>query len=147
MSLDGIAEKAIMSEADRVIVVDRWRGGPGKISLFQISSAGLEPFPPVMLMSGIRLRRELKEGKRVCSSVITVEPETSPDLERIAENLSKYFGLPLLPLDEAVDGHRASMHFSFDSLRRIQITFMLLSRMVEIGPRVTLSKLIWGVPS
>jgi rRNA maturation protein Rpf1 len=148
MSLDGVAEKAIELEADRTVIVDRWHGGPGKIGFFQVSSNGLEPVPPLMLMSGIRLRRELEEGaKRVCSSVITVEPEASPELKRFAGQMSKYFGLPILSLDEAADGHRASMHFSFDSSRRIQITFMLLSRMVEIGPRVTISKLVWEVSS
>jgi U3 small nucleolar ribonucleoprotein protein IMP4 len=148
MSLDGVAEKAIELEADRVVVVDRWRGGPGKISLFQVSSTGLKPVPPLMLIKGIRLRRELNEGRRgVRSSAITLEPEDSAELTRIAGQLSKYFSLPVLSLDEASENHRASMHFSFDSSRHIQITFTLPGRMVEIGPRVTLSKLIWEVPS
>jgi U3 small nucleolar ribonucleoprotein protein IMP4 len=148
MSLDGVAEKAVMLEADRVVVVDRWRGGPGKINLFQISSTGLKPVSPIMLVAGIRLRREFKEGtRRARSSAITLEPQDSVELTRIAGRMSKYFGLPVLSLDEASKNHRASMHFSFDSSRHIQITFILLSRMVEIGPRVTLSKLIWEVPS
>jgi U3 small nucleolar ribonucleoprotein protein IMP4 len=148
MSMDGVAEKAIELEADRVVVVDRWRGGPGKINLFQLSSTGLKPVPPLMLISGIRLRREFKEGtRRAQSSAITLEPEDSAELTRIGGRMSKYFGLPVLSLDEACKSHSASMHFSFDSSRHIQITFMLLSRMVEIGPRVTLSKLVWEVPS
>ena len=148
MSMDGVAEKAIELEADRVVVVDRWRGGPGKINLFQLSSTGLKPVPPLMLIKKIRLRREFKEGtRRAQSSAITLEPEDSAELIRIGGCMSKYFGLPVLSLDEACKSHSASMHFSFDSSRHIQITFMLLSRMVEIGPRVTLSKLIWEVPS
>jgi len=148
MSLDGVAEKAIMLEADWVVVVDRWHGGPGKISLFQVSSTGLKPVPPLMLIKGIRLRREFEERiRRARSSAITVEPENSAELTRTAERLSKFFGLPVLSLGEASENHRASMLFSFDSSRHIQITFMLLSRMVEIGPRVTMSKLIWEVPA
>lgn len=148
MSLDAVAEKAIELDADRVVVVDRWHGGPGKINLFQVSSSGLKPVPPLMLISGIRLRREFREGtRRARSSAITLEPQDSAELTRIAEQMSTFFGLPMLSLDEASGNHRASMHFTFDSSRRIQITFMLLSRMVEIGPRVTLSKLVWDVPS
>ena len=148
MSLDGVAEKAIELDADRIVVVDRWHGGPGKVSLFSLSSNGLKPVPPLVLMSGIRLRRELKEGtKRVRSSVITVEHEASQELERVAGRLSQYFNLPIWSLDAASKNHRVSMHFSFDSSRRLQITFLLLQRMVEIGPRVTLSKLVWEVPS
>lgn len=145
MSLDGIAERAMGMEADRAIVVDRWHGGPGKISLFQIAPTGLKPFPPLMLIAGVRLRREFKEGtRRSRASVITMEPEDSPELERIAGHLSQFLSLPVLPMDEAAE-NGASMHFSFDSSRRPQITFLLLSRRVEIGPRVTLSKLVWEV--
>ena len=146
MSQDGVAEKAIEVEADRAIVVERWHGGPGKINLFSVSSTGLKPVPPLMLISGIHLRRELTEGMRgVKSSVVTVEPKASPELARAAERLSQFFGLPVQSLDESVSKHRASVHLSFDSSRRIQVTFMLLRRMVEIGPRVTLSKLLWDV--
>jgi len=148
MSLDGVAEKAIELEADIIIVVDRWHGGAGKTSLFQVSSTGLKSVPPVMLISEIRLRRELEEGtRRVRSSVVTMEPKASPELERVAGRLSQYLGLPLLSLDKASAWHRVSMHFSFDSSRRLQITFMVLSQMVEIGPRLTLSRLVWEVPS
>jgi rRNA maturation protein Rpf1 len=146
MSLDGVAEKALEVEADRVVVVDRWRGGPGKINLFMISSNGLKSVPPLMLIRAIRLRREFEETtRRARSSAITLEHEDSTELERVAERMSQYFGLPVLSVDEASRKHRASMHFSFDSSRHIQITFMRLQRMVEIGPRVTLSKLVWDV--
>jgi hypothetical protein len=148
MSRDGVAEKAIELEADRVVVVDRWQGVPGKVSLFHVSSTGLEPVPPLMLIKSIRLRRELSEGRRGArSSSITLEPEDSPELARMAGQLSKYFGLPVMPLNKAPSYHRAAMHFSFDSAQCIQFTFMLLGRMVEIGPRVTISKLVWDVPS
>jgi len=148
MSLDGVAEKAIELEADRVIVVDRWYGGLGKINLFKLTSTGLKAVPPLMLIDKLHLRRELNEGRRGAqSSVITLQPEDSVDLKRIAGHLSKYFGLPVLPLYKASQNHRASMHFSFDSSMHVQITFMLLAQMIEIGPRVVISKLIWEVPS
>lgn len=147
MSLDGIAEKAIGLEADRIVVVDRWRGGL-KINLFRIVPTGLTSVPPLMLISGIRLRREFEEvTRRTRSSAITMKPEDSSELERVAGCLSQFFNLRLLSVDEAARKHGASMHFSFDSSRRLQITFMRLQQMVEIGPRVTLSKLVWEVPS
>lgn len=147
MSLDGVAEKAIELEAERVVVVDRWHGGPGKIGLFQVSSTGLKPVPPLMLIKGLRLRRELNEVRRCAQyTVITMEPEDSVGLTKLAGRMSKYFGLPVMSFEEASENHRASMHFSFDSSQHIQITFMFLGRMVEIGPRVAMSKLVWDVP-
>jgi rRNA maturation protein Rpf1 len=146
MSLYGIAEKALELEANQVIVVNRWRGESGKINLFQVSSTGLKAAPPLIFMKRIRLRREFEEGRRYArSSAITLESKDSADLERIAGLLSKYFCLPILSPDKARKNHRACMHFSIDSSGHIQITFMLLSGDIEIGPRITLSKLIWDV--
>lgn len=148
MSLDGIAEKAIEVEADRIVVVDRWHGGPGKINLYQLGSTGLESVPPLILIKAIRLRRELEEtAKRPQSSAITLAPEDSAKMGKLSENMSQFFGLPIISLDEASQKHGATMHFSFDSSRLLQITFMRPQRMVEIGPRVTLSKLVWEAPS
>ncbi|PVX23374.1 MAG: hypothetical protein CW691_10720 [Candidatus Bathyarchaeum sp.] len=144
MSQDGVAEKAIELEADQVIVVDRWNGGPGRINLFVVSSTGLKPVSPLIFLSGIRLRRELKEStRRSCSSAVTVEPKSVPELGRAAGCLSQFFGLPLMSLDEASEKHRVSMHFSSDPKGRLQASFLLLGRMLEIGPRLTISKLIW----
>ena len=145
MSLDGVAEKAIELGADRIIIVDGWHEGLGKLALFQFTSAGLRPVSPTLLLSEIRLRRELEEGKkRAQSCMITVEPKTT-ELERIAGHLSKFLSLPVMSLDEAAKSHCASLHISLDPSRRIQITLILLERMVEIGPRVTVSKLVWEV--
>jgi U3 small nucleolar ribonucleoprotein protein IMP4 len=146
MSLDDVAEKAIELEADRVIVVDRWHGGPGRINFFQITPTGLRPVPPPMVIAGIRFRREFKEGtKRIKSSVITVDPVDSSELQRIADHLSQFLGLPVLSVDEASGKNVVSMHLSFGTSRRPQISFLQLQRIVEIGPRVTLSKLVWEV--
>lgn len=148
MSQDRIAEKAIELEAHHIMTVDCWHGGLGKINFFQASSTGLKPIPPLLLLSGIRLRREFEKGTRLTkSSVITMEPKASPEMKKMAENLSKYFRFPIQPFYEASENHRVSMHLSLDNSKHIQITFLLLERIVEIGPRITLSKLIWEVES
>ena len=148
MSLYGIAEKAIEVEADKAVVIDRWQGGPGRISLYRLGSTGLESVPPLMMIKGIRLRREFENvKKRGQSSAITFAPENSSALENIADQLSQFFGLPVMSLDEASEKHVAAMHLSFDRSGCLQLTFRRLQRMVEIGPRVTLSKLIWDVSS
>lgn len=148
MSIDGIAERAIGLEADRIIVIDRWLGGPGKINLFKLALSGQIPVPPLMLIARTCLQREFKKTTRSTrSSVITMELEDSPELERIAVCLSQFFRLPIRSVDEASEKHSASMHFSLDSSHHPQITFLFLQRMVEIGPRITISKLIWEVPS
>jgi rRNA maturation protein Rpf1 len=148
MSLDGVAEKAIEVEADKAVVVDRWQGGPGRISLYRLGSSGLDFVPPLMLIKGIRLRREFENiKKRGQSSVITFAPENSSTLKNITGQLSQFFGLPIHSVDEASEKYIAAMHLSFDRSGFLQLTFKRIQQMVEIGPRVTLSTLSWDVSS
>jgi len=146
MSLTGVAERAIEFKTNKVVLVDRWDNGVGKISFFTVDSSGLTSFPPLMFFSRVLLRREFKKLERSCSSVITMAPEDSPKLERLAECLSQFFNLPNLTLIEAAKSHHTSLHLSQVSLGHVQVTFMLLQQMVEIGPRVTFLKLVWEVP-
>ncbi len=146
MSLDAVAEKAMELNCDQVIIVGRWHGAPGKISLFKVS-LGLTDVDPLMIIQSIRLRRELKQTSRIKSSVITLENESSAQLQRLAASLSKFFGLPVSSMDDASENHRVSLHLSFDSKQRVKMTYIMLKGMVEIGPQVTFSRLIWNVSS
>ncbi|MDH5418726.1 MAG: hypothetical protein OEX06_00110 [Candidatus Bathyarchaeota archaeon] len=146
LNLDGIAERAVELNANRIVAIDRWKAGPGKIKLFRIEPTGLIPVPPLMYVAGVRLRREFEaKTKPIRSLVVTMEPETPTETVRIAEHLSDFFNLPRLSIDEAATKYQASMHVSLDAPRRTQITFMFLPQMVEIGPRITLSKVVWEV--
>ncbi len=147
LNLDGIAERAVELNANRIVTIDRWKAGPGKIKLFRIEPNGLIPVPPLMYVASVRLRREFEaKTKHIRSLVVTTELETPTETIRIAEHLSDFFNLSRLTIEEAATKYQASMHVSLDAPRRTQITFMFLPQMVEIGPRITLSKVEWEVP-
>ena len=141
-----MAEKAIELEAERIILVDRWNRGFAKLNLFYVSSPALTCNPPSLLVSKTRLRREFKERVRhVHPSTITVDSKVFNKPLQLAEGWSQYFGLPVLSLKQASIKHRFSIHFSINSSQNLQITFMLLNRMLEIGPRLTISRDIWEI--
>ena len=147
LNLDGIAERALEFNADRVIIVDRWRGGPGKIKLFQAGPQGLKLVPPLIFVGDIRLQREL-EGVRVKpvrSLTITTSHEKSPQVAKIAESFSRFLNVPASTTDAAASRCKAAMHVSSGASAQIQITFMLLPEAMEIGPRITVSHLLWEV--
>jgi len=141
MSMDEVAEKAFEQSADRVIIVDRWQGGPGKIEFFHIGSRGLVPAPPSLYVVGIKLQREFAplRLKPVHSLVITHSSENSME---IADSLSKFFNLPVLTEKETLSKYQIAMRISRDASGRVQITFMQLPQNVEIGPRITLRRAI-----
>ncbi len=148
LSLDGIAEKALEFNADRVVIVDRWKGGPGKIEFFKIGQEGLVPVPPIMYVASIKLQREVNGAKTkpIRSLIITTPSEKSNEIIRIARSLSNFLNVPLSQMDKAVSKSQTSMHVSSDGLHRSQVTFMLLfPETVEIGPCITLSHVVWEI--
>jgi len=146
LNLDGIAEKALELDADRVVVIDRWKGGPGKINLFRIEPTGLTPVPPLMYVAGVRLQREFEaKTKSIRSLAVTTAPGISPEVMKIAGHLSNFLNFPMLSINEVALKYQASMHISRNSSDQTQITFMLLPEMVEMGPRITISRAVWEI--
>jgi len=145
LNLDGICERALEFNADRVVIVDRWRGGPGKIEFFQTGTEGLIPASPPMCIADIRLQREFEgtKAKPIQSLTITTPIEKNPQVTNIAEFLSNFLNIPMSSMDEAVLSYSATMHISLNASRRTQITFMLLPETVEVGPCVILSHVVW----
>jgi hypothetical protein len=144
MSLDGVSEKALEISSNRVIVVDRWCDGFSQIKLFQVSSKGLHQIIPIVHLSDVCLRRELNvKTKRFRSTVVTFDSKISIDVRRAAKHISQFLNLPFMSVGEAIEKHRASFHFMFNSSDSIKATFMILGGMIEIGPRLNVSKLTW----
>ena len=146
LNLEGIAEKAFELNADRVILIDRWKGGLGKIKLFQAGPEGLILLPPLIFVRDILLQRELKgvRYKILHSLTITTSLENSPQVIKVAESLSSFLNVPVSTMDMAASRYDAAMHVSSGALNQIQITFMFPQAM-EIGPRITISQVVWEV--
>jgi len=148
LSLEGLAEKALKYNANKVIIVDRWKGGPGKIQFFYLDAKGLKATPPLVYLQGVKFRRDFREnmprGRRIRN--IAVKPSLNQDVERkkFEEMLANFFEIPFLSVDEAVNnGYDAIMQISQEALNRTKIAFMLLPEQVEIGPQIIVSHLIW----
>lgn len=143
MSLDGVAEKALELGADRVIVVDRWNKGVGQVSFFTFGSNGLVVFSPRLLLSNILLRRDFGQPMRRKATAVTVDLKDLGELESVGKRFSEFFGLPFLTTKQAYREHDVSLHLMVDSSKNLRVTFIGLERMFEIGPQVTVSKLVW----
>lgn len=137
MSMDEVAEKALENRADRVIIVDRWQGGPGKIEFYRIGSSGLIHVTPGLYVSGIRLQRDFAPAKLKPPSSLFITQSINNFVE-IANFLSEFLDAPILPRNEGLSKQRVMMHISQDAKNRVQITFMQPAQKVEIGPRITL---------
>ncbi|RLI11923.1 hypothetical protein DRO33_03285 [Candidatus Bathyarchaeota archaeon] len=140
MSFEDIAEKAWEIGADRVILVTRWKGNPGKICLYKVGDEGLEAFPPLIYIYGIKLRRDMgiKLGK-VKSLAVSARPER----RRLGKALAEFLDVPFLEPGEEEGDFDVVLKVRPDELRYAVMSFFRPSDGREVGPRIRVRHLIW----
>lgn len=149
LSLEGVAEKAVEFGAEKVMIINRWKGGPGKIEMYELSVEGLRPIPPLIYLTNVKLRREfpkiVKKGRRIKSAAMEASPNPSMEVEKLEEALSKFLNIPLVSFEEAQRNYDALMQVKAEPSQGLTITVKILPEMVEIGPRMRVSHLIWDL--
>jgi len=139
----GVAEKALELGADRVILIDRWKGVPGKVELLLVGEGGLRHHPPLIYVAGIKLQREC--GARVGPAKrlsLAVMGDAGPEVARLAEALSSFLKAPLIQSIEGVSGRL--MLFSSHPKHFARITFLDAPELYEVGPVISVRHLIWN---
>ena len=148
LSIEGIIEKAIELNAEKVVIVDRFTEGTGKIQLFQVKQSGLVGVPPIIHVRNVKFRRGFGESmhkeNRINSIAIANSSKESFEIKRLENALSSFFEVPVVPFEKAINGKcDAVMQVLENSSERITITFSLVPQLVEIGPRMEISHLAW----
>lgn len=148
LSLGGVAEKALELDAEKAIIIGKWRGDSGKIQFFRITAKGLDAIPPSIYVKGVKLSRDFEEkaprGRRLKSIAITTSERTSLEVKRLENALSQFFNVPVFSIKEICDRKfDAAMQISVDPSNRIIITFRLIPEFVEVGPQIRVLHLVW----
>ncbi len=144
LSRDGVAEKAVELKADRVIIIDRWKGGPGKVEFFFVKG-GLVKAGLLLYVRGIKLQREFVEVKpKPARSLAVSTISTDDDVKGLSESLAEFLRTQLMSTDEAITkGVQTLAYISKDALGCVQLTFVTLPDRKEVGPRMTMSHVVW----
>lgn len=149
LSIEGIAEKASESNAGKVMVIDRCRGCLGKIQFFRVGQKGLIAVPPQLYLRGMKLGRDFEEkararGAKARSVALVASPKPCLKSEKIETALSEFFDVPVLSLDTAISKkYDIVMQVSTESSNSATITFRLTPDLVEVGPRIRITNVIW----
>jgi rRNA maturation protein Rpf1 len=148
LSLEGVAEKALELDAEKATIVERWKGGMGKIRFFRISKKGLHSVPPLIYIRGVKLRRDFGENtmkRRRMKSLAVASSRTAPlKVKRLENALSEFFNIPILPFDEVTNKKcDIAMQISTDQSNSVIVTFKLVPELVEAGPQIRISHLVW----
>lgn len=148
LSLEGVAEKALALDAENVAIIDRWKGGAGKIRFFKIRQDGLVAVPPTIYVRSVMLGRDFGErvtkGRRIESVAIAVSLKENSEVKGLENLFSDFFDIPVIPFSEATHSdYDAAMQISTDPSNHIIVTFKLIPELVEVGPQIRISNLIW----
>ncbi len=145
MSSYDVSEKAINIGADKVLIIDRWKGRPGRMRFFEVKE-GLSQVPPQIYIRGVKFRRDFKAKRTSSRSVYMENPKNGIDVQRLGEMFSRFFELPIIESERTDDSHRFTvMRLSMDSDNMIRVSFYQMPENVEIGPRIRISHAVWEI--
>lgn len=140
LSLEAVAERCFELRCDKVLILQRWMGEPGKIQLLEFKNSDLTQTPPLIYLAEAKLRREYGIPGRFQAEAITVQSEANPELVRLAQSLSNFFELPLVTLPPG-GSYRVALHVTKHSKWKAKV--VLGSPIREIGPSLTIKHLTW----
>lgn len=144
-NLDTLAEKTLQNQAQKIMIVDRWKGNLGKIQLYTIGDTGLTQYYPTIYVKSMKLRRDFGRQKAKQTRNLTMQTSTNNlEAQKLADTISHFLNIPKqLPKPPPPTTTQTTMRISLNKANRIQITFLLLPQKIEIGPRITVAHLIW----
>ncbi len=148
LSRDGLLERAIEFNANKVIIIERWSEGTGKMVFFEARQDSLVNVPPIIYVRCERLRRnfevQMRKGKTIKSIAIVASSKKMLDAEKLENMFAEFFGIPIVSRREAISGnYDAAMQILSNFLNHITITFRLIPEFVEIGPKLDVARLVW----
>lgn len=146
LSLEGILEKTLELDAEKVMIIERWNEGAAQILLFEVKQETLKPVQSPLYVRNVRFRREFAKNaskvRRIRSVAIVASQDESSEIRQLENLLSNFLGIPILSVKEVANSDcDCVMQILKDSPSTILITFRLIPEYVEIGPQIRLLQL------
>lgn len=137
MSQQDIVDSTVEKEADRLLLVNRWKGEPGEIRLQRLEDGELHVVYPVIFSSGVKLRREYHVEDRFIAEAIT-SGENKIEID-LARSLADFLELPL----RLGRGAFCSFHVAENRSKRLAVNLTSPAATREVGPGLVVRHLEW----
>jgi rRNA maturation protein Rpf1 len=151
MSFKDLSLLASQHKAKYVMLVARWKGGPGKIEFYKPLNRELKLLSPLIYLKGVKLQREYQvrwDKLKIAPLEVHMVKPLSGEATKLAEALSGFFGVQRW-VDSPEEPIRGRIYVEILRLKdqSLKITFYstVNSRLVEIGPALKFRHLIWSV--
>jgi len=126
----------VAEECDRLTIIHRWHGGPGRIEFYKLIEGKLAAHYPIIMLRGTRLRREYNRKGR--SEVRGITCGDGDYASALAASLSDFLQIPREDSNPGV-----SLHISKSEDGHLRIAVTDLSSLEEIGPSMVVDRLVW----
>jgi rRNA maturation protein Rpf1 len=143
LSVSETIEKALEKEAERIIIVERWKGGPGRIRFYQTASEATTPLP-LLILGGVKTQIDFGKRRRLSKNlVLAVTDNPSKETGALAQFLSTFLNVPFLK-ERTLEGQvQAVLRLSTIHAGGTRIQFMSLPTLKEVGPRLMIRRMVW----
>ncbi len=143
--MKGVMEEALSLGHDRLMLLDRWKGAPGKIMLYVLAPS-IQHYFPIVYLSSVVTQQELETPRVETPAKRMVIESSTLEVQLLAEAFGDFIGMKRLGPAEA--GARVNF-ITFGDARNhtATITFNRLPERIEIGPRLVVRHLVWSEKS
>ena len=140
--LDDLARRMFNDGVDYGLILQRWHGGPGRMDFFKVQTDALDSFMLSLILNGVKLRREYPNPRRAVAQAVSCDEGISETAHRLVLTLCNILGLPEMR-SPADPGIKTTLHIGQLSGGMIRIAVTSPPRLVELGPSLLVSRLIW----
>jgi len=145
MSSHDLGEKAISMGAEKMLIIDRWKGRPGRMRFFEVKDE-LSQIPPQLYIRGVKFRRDFKVKRSSPQEIFIEYSDENLEIQRLGEAFSRFFEIPNVKANRTDGANEFTiMRVSLDSDSLIQVSFHLMPKNVEVGPRIRISHVVWEI--
>ncbi len=143
MGFKRLAERILELDADRILLIERWKGGPGKILLFRVLSGKPRRIFPIIYIAKVKTQKEFgKKQTLKGKSVVTVPKNSILQTRELATALAEFLELHVFEAD-LIPGLHSCINILQDHENEARISFTN-SISAEIGPALVVSHTNWG---
>ncbi len=143
LSVSETVDKALEMEAEKIIMVERWKGGPGRIRFYRTSSEAVIPLA-LLILGGVKTQIDFGGKRRLSRNlVLAVTENPSKETAALAQFLSTFLKVPV--------GEERTLRGQFNAVLRLstiydgetQMQFFSLPTLKEVGPRLMVRRTVW----
>lgn len=142
--MTGVVESARNINADKVILVERWRGDVGRLRFYYVSSNTFTVTPPLLIIRSVKTQSEFGQKTRYQPNIgLVVSKTLNSDEEKLLQFLSHFLQIPL-HMEKTIQTEYSTA-ISLSSLPNgdLKLTITSPSLHNEVGPRIIIRKVVW----